>query len=77
MSDPYRIPSSSESTAAPARTPGRLRPALWGLLIVSALANAISSGIGLHPAVGIAFGVLTLGSAAALIAGHYRRRRQS
>jgi hypothetical protein len=54
-----------------------LRPVLWVLLIVSAIGNAISSGIGLHPAVGIAFGVLTLGFVAALVADHYRRRGQS
>jgi hypothetical protein len=77
MNDPYRITSESESTGPRVRTTGLLRPVLWVLLIVSAMGNAISSGVGLHPAVGIAFGVLTLGFVAALVADHYRRRRQS
>jgi uncharacterized membrane protein len=48
---------------------------LWVLLVLSAAANAVSSMIGLHPVVGIAFGVLTLAFVAALIVDHRRRRR--
>ena len=54
---------------------GLLRPALWLLLIVSAAANAVSSILGLHLAVGIGFGLVTLGCIAALVSHHYRARR--
>jgi hypothetical protein len=52
-----------------------LRPVLWALVFVSAVANGVAQSIGLHPLVGVGFGVVTLAAVAALIAGHYRQRR--
>ena len=80
MSDPYRITPTSGSTPAdsvpsPVRTTSPVRPVLWVLLVLSVAANAVSSVVGLHPAVGIAFGVLALAFVAALIVDHRRRRR--
>jgi hypothetical protein len=77
MSDPYRITPTSESTpaASPVRTTSPVRPVLWVLLVLSVAANAVSSVAGLHPAVGMAFGVLALAFVAALIVDHRRRRR--
>ena len=58
------------------RPAGLLRPALWLVLIVSAAADAASSSTGLHPVVGIGFGLITLACAATLIVHHYRHRRR-
>ena len=54
---------------------GLLRPALWVLLIVSATANAVASAAGLHPLVGIGFGLITVACIATLVVHHYRTRR--
>src|SRR4029453_3912992 len=40
---------------------GLLRPVLWLMLIVSAVANAVSSTLGLHPLVGIGAALGPLG----------------
>ncbi|GAA0804935.1 hypothetical protein [Spirilliplanes yamanashiensis] len=54
---------------------GLLRPALWLLLIVSAAVNALVSILELPLAVGIASGLVTLGCIGALVAHHYRSRK--
>jgi membrane associated rhomboid family serine protease len=75
------LPASDSGTAtsstAQGRSTGSLRSALWVLLAISAMANVISGGLGLHPAVSVAFGVAALGAGAALVVDYYRRRRQS
>jgi hypothetical protein len=45
------------------------------MLIVSAVANAVSSTLGLHPLVGIGAGLVTLGCVVALVVHHYQQRR--
>jgi hypothetical protein len=53
---------------------GLLRPLLWVVLVLSAAANAVTSGIGGNVFIGAAFGVVTLASAAGLVVHHYRHR---
>ena len=53
---------------------GVARPLLWLVLVVSAAANAVASSTGVNVFVGAAFGIVTLGCAAALVTHHYRRR---
>ncbi|MFI6335975.1 hypothetical protein [Streptomyces sp. NPDC050535] len=63
----------------PARDDGGIvRPLLWTLLLLGAVANMLTSSIG-GPGVyvGIGFGVLTLACAAALVAHHRRSRGRS
>lgn len=48
-------------------------PALWIVLIVSAIGNATASVLDLNPFVGVALGVLTLICGAALVIRHRRR----
>jgi hypothetical protein len=79
MADPYRIHQAPRSTRAaqhPDSANRLLRPVLWLVLSVSAVANAASSSIGLNAFVGIGFGLITLGCAATLIVHHHRRRRR-
>lgn len=73
MNDPYRIAPATSPETEPRQ--GLLRPVLWVLLIVSAAANAVSSTTGLHPLIGIGFGVVTLACVVALVVHHYRHRR--
>ncbi|WP_198047218.1 hypothetical protein [Kutzneria sp. 744] len=54
----------------------KTRPVLWVLLAVSAVANVVTSASGQNVLLGIGFGLVTLAFAAALVADHYRRRRQ-
>jgi hypothetical protein len=54
---------------------GLLRRVLWLVLVLSAAANAVTSNLGISPLVGIGFGLVTLGSATALIVHHYQNRR--
>jgi hypothetical protein len=75
MNDPYRISEEHRATPAAPRT-GWLRPLLWLVLIVSAGANAASSSLG-RPLIGVAFGVLTVATATALVVHHYRNRRRT
>ncbi|MFY1669678.1 hypothetical protein ACN27G_06930 [Plantactinospora sp. WMMB334] len=77
MADPYRISSGTEQTPPATRADGGglLRPLLWVVLIVSAVANGVSSIVGLPVLVGAGFGLLTLACVAALIVHHYRHRR--
>lgn len=78
MADPYRLSPAPESTR-PGERPveqGLLRPALWLLLIVSAVANGVSTSIDLHPLVGIGFGLLTVACIVALVVHHYRHQRR-
>lgn len=74
MTDPYRISDAPAPATTPSTT-GRLRPVLWLVLILSLAANATASALG-ATLVSIAFGVVTLGSAAALVVDHYQRRAQ-
>jgi uncharacterized metal-binding protein len=55
----------------------KTRIALWVLLIVSAVANIVTSTSTLSVFVGIGFGLLTAAFAGALVADHHRRRRTS
>ncbi|MFD7503980.1 hypothetical protein [Streptomyces sp. NPDC059850] len=80
MTDPYRGFAAPE----PLRPePGRdgagfVRPVLWLLLVVFAVANMVTSSIGgLSVFVGIGFGLATLACAVALVAHHRRQRRRS
>jgi hypothetical protein len=52
---------------------GRLRPALWLVLVLSLAANAITSTIG-ATAISVVFGLITLACATALVLHHYRNR---
>jgi hypothetical protein len=52
------------------------RPALWTVLILSVLANTIAGSLGFVIA-GSIFGLIAIGSGAALITDHYRRRREA
>jgi hypothetical protein len=77
VTDPYRISSASGSSPTEEYSGhrGLLRPVLWLMLIVSAVANAVSSTLGLHPLVGIGAGLVTLGCVVALVVHHYQQRR--
>ncbi|GAA4949241.1 hypothetical protein [Actinoplanes utahensis] len=72
MPNRYRITDTPDTSPGPMRA-GRLRPALWLLLIVGLTANAAASTIG-ATAVSVVFGLITLGCAAGLVVDHYRRR---
>ncbi|GIF10128.1 hypothetical protein [Actinoplanes teichomyceticus] len=74
MTDRFRVDGTPEPSSAPPPI-GRLRPALWLLLIVSLTVNAVASAIGATLA-GIAFGLVTLACAGWLVVDHYRRRNQ-
>jgi hypothetical protein len=54
---------------------GAVRPVLWLVLVLSAAGNAGASFGGVNVALHIAFGVVTLLCAVALIAHHVRGRR--
>ncbi len=59
---------STAPTSQRTRTRGELlRPALWGLLVVSAAANMVVSSAGLNEVFGIGFGLVTLGCGTALV----------
>ena len=79
MTDRYRIadppaPAASAPDRPATSGAGRLRPALWLLLILTLAANAAASTLGATP-VSIVFGAAALACAAGLVADHYRRRR--
>ncbi|MGW7532371.1 hypothetical protein [Amycolatopsis sp. NPDC054798] len=50
------------------------RALLWGVLVLSAAANAITSALGVNLLLSTVFGVVTLAAGVALIA-NYRTRR--
>lgn len=50
------------------------RPLLWGMLVLSAAANAVTSALGVNLLLSTVFGVVTLAAGIALIA-NYRTRR--
>jgi hypothetical protein len=79
MADPYRV-SQAPQSPRPAQQPdtggGPLRSVLWLALIVSAVANAASSTVGLNAFIGIGFGLITLACAATLTVHHYQHRRR-
>ncbi|MFC7531639.1 hypothetical protein [Actinoplanes sp. GCM10030250] len=72
MTDRYSISDAPAPATTPSST-GRLRPLLWLVLIVSLAANATASALG-ATLLSVAFGVVTLGSGAALAVNHYRHR---
>ncbi|MGC9668449.1 hypothetical protein ACNTMW_18070 [Planosporangium sp. 12N6] len=74
MRDRYRISQALDTTDAGSSRGGLLRPALWLGLIVSAAGNAAASSADIGPYPGIAFGLVTLACAAALVVHHYRHR---
>ena len=80
MTDPYRGfagPESPRPEPAQDRT-GVVRPVLWLLLVVFAVANMVTSSIGgLSVFVGIGCGLATLACAVALVVHHRRQRRRS
>jgi membrane protease YdiL (CAAX protease family) len=53
----------------------KTRPALWVLLVISAVCNVVTSASGQNVLIGIGFGLLTLAFGAALVVDHYRSRR--
>lgn len=83
MTDPYRTfapdtgttndavprrPSSAAPTAVvPSWRRGRLRPALWALLVVALVVNGIASVASLHLAVNLATGLVALAVIVTLI----------
>jgi hypothetical protein len=54
----------------------RIRPVLWLLLVVSAVADAVASAAGANVFIGLGAGLVTLACAAALIVHHYQQRRR-
>ncbi|WP_370939958.1 hypothetical protein [Amycolatopsis sp. cg13] len=58
------------------KTPARqgTRPLLWGVLVLSAAANAVTSALGVNLLLSTIFGVVTLAAGIALIA-NYRTHR--
>ncbi|MFF7653194.1 hypothetical protein ACFZCY_25785 [Streptomyces sp. NPDC007983] len=55
---------------------GLVRPVLWLLLVVFAVANMVTSSVGgLNVFVGIGFGLATLACGIALVVHHRRQRR--
>lgn len=70
-------PGSGPQSAAVRGEDGRLtRPLLWLLLVISAVANAVTSSIGgISVFIGIGFGLATLACATALVVHHRRHRR--
>ena len=80
MTDPYRGFAGPETPRPePARDgTGFVRPALWLLLVVFAVANIVTSSIGgLSVFVGIGCGLATLACAVALVVHHRRHGRRS
>jgi Flp pilus assembly protein TadB len=75
MTDPYRIPGAPEAPRT-AGGSGIVRPVLWLLLVVSAVANVVTSTAHLNPLVGAGFGLIALACATALIVHHRRLRRR-
>lgn len=77
MTDPYRGFAAPEPPRPDPERGGTgfVRPVLWLLLVVFAVANMVTSSIGgLSVFVGIGFGVAALACAVALVAHHRRRR---
>lgn len=77
MPESYRIVEASEASRPTPLTnrDAAVRPLLWLLLMVSAVANIASSKIGINMFIGAGFGLITLACAAALVVHHRRRRR--
>ncbi|MDM8086453.1 hypothetical protein QUV83_16900 [Cellulomonas cellasea] len=89
MSDPYRLahdhapsadtppadagPQRATSDEA-ARRDGQ-RAVLWALLVLSAVANSVTSAMPVPLAISLALGGLTLASIIALVVSHTRGRR--
>lgn len=89
MSDLYRLPDAAPDGAAAAR-PGRAAPdeaarrdghrdgqraVLWALLVLSAVANSVTSAMAIPLVISLALGGLTLASIIALVLSHTRGRR--
>lgn len=74
--DQYHITERSQAPQADRAEGGILRPVLWVLLVISGAANVVTSSAAFPVLVGIGFGLLTCAFGAALIVGHYRRRRR-
>ncbi|AGL13694.1 hypothetical protein [Actinoplanes sp. N902-109] len=55
-------------------TDTNIRPVLWLILIVAAVANMILSSMGATIA-GVVFGVIAVAAAGTLVVDHYRNRR--
>ena len=72
---PFTAPTRDEAPATPAR--GLPRPLLWSLLAVALVVNALTSVLAWPLAVGVATGVLVLGSGGLLVRDHYRGRGRS
>lgn len=87
MSDLYRLPDGAPDGAADAAArPGRTAPdeaarrdgqraVLWALLVLSAVANSVTSAMAVPLVVSLALGGLTLASIIALVLSHTRGRR--
>ncbi|WAL63794.1 hypothetical protein ORV05_22680 [Amycolatopsis cynarae] len=54
---------------------GYVRPVLWLLLVISGVANVVTSASIPNVLVGIGFGLLTMVFGTALVVHHYRHRR--
>ncbi|MCG3757230.1 hypothetical protein [Amycolatopsis sp. Poz14] len=50
------------------------RALLWGVLVLSAAANAITSALGVNLVLSTVFGVVTLASGIALVANYHTHR---
>lgn len=88
MPDPYAFPAASEAhspsssptagdalevSRAASGTSGR-RAALWTLLVLSAVANSVTSAMAVPVGVSVALGGLTLAAIVALVVSHTRAR---
>ncbi|MFI2753575.1 hypothetical protein ACGIF2_09080 [Cellulomonas sp. P22] len=84
MPDPYAFPGASEAPsrthphaheASPeaSRVAGR-RAALWTLLVLSAVANSVTSAMAVPVGISLALGGLTLVAIVALVVSHTRTR---
>ncbi|WIM96406.1 hypothetical protein ACTOB_008598 [Actinoplanes oblitus] len=74
MTNRYHSTDAPAASSDPSRA-GRLRPALWLLLIISLTVNGAASTIG-ATAVSVGCGLITLACAAGLVADHYRHRNR-
>lgn len=76
MTDIYRITGTPDSPPPATARKGIVRPVLWLLLVISAAGDLVTSNAGVNPVIGVAFGLATLGLAAALVVQHYHNRRR-
>ena len=90
MSDPYRLPGASDAPSDPIlrRSPAAEQPAaaerahrdgqravLWALLVLTAVANSVTSAMAVPMGISLALGALSLACVTALVVSHVRQGR--